>query len=170
MPVQWVSRPDHTFRGYAGTVATGTVRPATASRWPAPASGATVRRIVTMDGDLPNARAGDAVTLVLAEEVDISRGDVLTKNDPVPAMTDGSTPTGVARRGAALSQPRLSDEAGRATVAATVTRILNRVDINTYEQAERDTLTERCRPRRSRSAPRSRSSRMPATRTWAASS
>ena len=77
MPVQLVVRPDHTFRGYAGRIASGTVRtgdPITI--WP---SGVTSRvdRIVTWDGDLEEAFAPMSVTVTLADDVDVSRGDVL---------------------------------------------------------------------------------------------
>ena len=77
MPVQLVVRPDHTFRGYAGRIASGTVRPGDeVTVWP---SGLTTRitRIVTWDGDLDAAFAPMSVTLTLADEVDVSRGDLL---------------------------------------------------------------------------------------------
>jgi sulfate adenylyltransferase subunit 1 (EFTu-like GTPase family) len=77
MPVQLVLRPDHEFRGYAGQIASGTIRPGDrVTAWP---SGWTsqVARIVTWDGDLEMAHAPMSVTLVLEDELDISRGDVL---------------------------------------------------------------------------------------------
>ncbi len=140
MPVQWVSRPDHTFRGYAGTVATGSVSPGDRIAVASSGMNATIRRIVTMDGDQPVARAGDAVTLVLAEEVDISRGDVLTRDDAVP-VTDRFDANLVWLSEAPLYPSRgYLMKLGAATVTATVTRILNRVDINTYEEVQADTL------------------------------
>jgi sulfate adenylyltransferase large subunit len=81
-PVQLVLRPDAKFRGYAGQVASGTVSAGEMVRvWP---SGARTRveRIVTWDGDLPSARAGMSVTLVLAHDLDVSRGDVLSSAPP----------------------------------------------------------------------------------------
>ncbi len=78
LPVQLVSRPDHTFRGYAGQILSGTVRVGdTVTAWPSVRS-SRVRRIVTWDGDLDVAFAPMSVTLVLEHELDISRGDVLT--------------------------------------------------------------------------------------------
>jgi sulfate adenylyltransferase large subunit len=77
MPVQLVVRPDHTFRGYAGRIASGTIRagdPVTI--WPSGVS-TRVSRIVTWDGDLDEAFAPMSVTLTLADDVDVSRGDVL---------------------------------------------------------------------------------------------
>ena len=77
-PVQLVSRPDHTFRGYAGQIHSGTVRVGdTVTAWPSVRT-TRVRRIVTWDGDLDVAFAPMSVTLVLEHELDISRGDVLT--------------------------------------------------------------------------------------------
>jgi sulfate adenylyltransferase large subunit len=76
-PVQLAVRPDHTFRGYAGQIASGTVRPGdSVSVWPGGRT-SQVRRIVTWDGDLDVAFAPMSVTLVLEDEVDISRGDLL---------------------------------------------------------------------------------------------
>jgi bifunctional enzyme CysN/CysC len=77
LPVQYVTRPDHTFRGYAGTLAAGAIRVGDTLVNCASELDAQVTRIVTMDGDLEVARAGDAITLVLDREIDISRGDVL---------------------------------------------------------------------------------------------
>lgn len=75
-PVQWVNRPDPDFRGYSGTMRGGTVRPGDAvCVWPSGVQ-ACVDRIVTYDGDIPEAGDGDAVTLVLDREIDVSRGDL----------------------------------------------------------------------------------------------
>ena len=87
MPVQFVNRPDHSFRGYAGTVATGTVKVGTTVLNPAARTEATVTRLVTMDGDLEQAGPGDPVTLVLDREIDVSRGDVLA-GAPGPQLAD----------------------------------------------------------------------------------
>ena len=88
MPVQWVNRPNSQFRGYSGTIVSGTVRPG--DRLVVMPSGAAVAvaRIVSFDGDLDEAGAGQAVTLTLTEEVDISRGDVLAAPDERPAVAE----------------------------------------------------------------------------------
>jgi len=88
MPVQWVNRPDQHFRGFAGTVARGSVRPGDPVRIVPSGRTSRVARIVTADGDLPSARAGRAVTLVLADEVDCSRGDVIAAAADAPAAAD----------------------------------------------------------------------------------
>ncbi|NKB51971.1 MAG: sulfate adenylyltransferase subunit CysN [Rhizobiaceae bacterium] len=88
-PVQRVSRPDESFRGYQGTLAGGTVRPGQdVTIWPGGAV-AKIEQIVTFDGDLPRARKGDAVTLVLDRNVDIARGDLLAeaKSPPLTGRT-----------------------------------------------------------------------------------
>ena len=81
-PVQLVLRPSHEFRGYAGQIASGTVRPGDrVTVWPSGLT-STIRRIVTWDGDLEAAHAPMSVTLTLDDEVDISRGDLLTTSVP----------------------------------------------------------------------------------------
>jgi bifunctional enzyme CysN/CysC len=88
MPVQWVNRPNLDFRGYAGLIATGRVR--TGDRVRVLPSGrlTTVSRIVTLDGDLEEAVAGQAITLCLRDEVDCSRGDMLCAADDPPQISD----------------------------------------------------------------------------------
>jgi bifunctional enzyme CysN/CysC len=81
MPVQWVNRPNLDFRGYCGRIAAGSIAPGDAVRVLPSGATAHVQRIVSMDGDLPHAECGQSVTLTLAEEVDISRGDVITSID-----------------------------------------------------------------------------------------
>jgi bifunctional enzyme CysN/CysC len=87
-PVQWVNRPHLDFRGYAGTVASGTIGPGDEVVIEPSGRRVHVARIVTADGDLDRARAGEAVTLTFAEEVDISRGDVLATSDARPEIAD----------------------------------------------------------------------------------
>jgi bifunctional enzyme CysN/CysC len=87
-PVQWVNRPDHDFRGYAGTVASGTVKAGDEVVIHPSGKRAHIARIVTADGDLDEAHAGDAVTLTFAEEVDVSRGDMIALPDAQPSAAD----------------------------------------------------------------------------------
>ena len=88
MPVQWVNRPDLNFRGYSGTIVSGCVRPDDPVIVSQSGLSAKVLRIVTADGDLDQAYAGDAVTLVLDREIDISRGDVLASTEARPEVSD----------------------------------------------------------------------------------
>ena len=88
MPVQWVNRPDQNFRGYSGTIASGFVRPG--DRVAVLPSGQVthVARIVTMDGDLDCAAAGDAVTLTVDADIDISRGDLFASDTARPVLAE----------------------------------------------------------------------------------
>ncbi|HEY0181840.1 MAG TPA: adenylyl-sulfate kinase [Rhodopila sp.] len=134
MPVQYVNRPDHRFRGYAGTIATGRVRPGDRVINAAAHTEAAVARIVTMDGDLTEAGAGDPVTLVLDREIDISRGDVLAA-DPVPGAADGLESWIVWMDETPLFRGRAYLlMLGTRTVVATVTDITTRLDMETLEE------------------------------------
>jgi len=88
LPVQWVNRPNQDFRGFAGTISTGVVRRGDTLR--ALPSGRTsqVARIVTHDGDLEQAVAGQSVTITLTDEIDVSRGDVLSAADAPAGVAD----------------------------------------------------------------------------------
>lgn len=86
LPVQRVIRPDHTFRGFAGQIASGTVRPGDSITVLPSGKNAKVDRIVTWDGDLTEASAPQSVALVLDREVDISRGDLITIADDQPVV------------------------------------------------------------------------------------
>ncbi|MDT7607101.1 MAG: bifunctional enzyme CysN/CysC [Pseudonocardiales bacterium] len=86
--VQWVNRPTAEFRGYAGRVLQGVLRPGDQVRVLPGAAASTVERLVTMDGDLAEAVAGSSVTVVLADEVDVSRGDVLAAAAAPPEVAD----------------------------------------------------------------------------------
>jgi bifunctional enzyme CysN/CysC len=141
MQVQWVNRPDASFRGYCGTVAAGSVRPGQTVMVSGSDMTATVEKIVTMDGDLDEAGAGDAVTLVLDEERDISRGDVLSVvSDPV-AISDQFAVHMVWLSEAPLVPSRAYlIKVGTRTVTGNVTRIRHRIDVNTREKLQADTL------------------------------
>ena len=88
MPVQWVNRPNLDFRGFSGFVAAGAVAPGDRIKVVPSGRESTVARIVTQDGDLERAVAGQSVTLTLAEEIDVSRGDVLCAADSPPGVAD----------------------------------------------------------------------------------
>ena len=88
LPVQWVIRPNLDFRGFAGLVASGRIKPGDAVRVLPSGKTSTVARIVTFDGDLPEAVAGQSITLTLTDEVDCSRGDVLAVADHPPEVAN----------------------------------------------------------------------------------
>ena len=88
LPVQGVIRPNLDFRGFAGLVASGRIKPGDAVRVLPSGKTSTVARIVTFDGDLPEAVAGQSITLTLTDEVDCSRGDVLAVADHPPEVAN----------------------------------------------------------------------------------
>ena len=141
LPVQWVNRPNLDFRGFAGLIASGAVRPGDAVRVLPSGKTSTVSRIVTLDGDLEQAVAGQSVTLCLADEIDCSRGDVITPADSPAQVADQFEATLV----------WLNDEAmipGRAywlklatqTVSATVQPPKYVVNVNTMDHMAAKTL------------------------------
>jgi bifunctional enzyme CysN/CysC len=88
MPVQWVNRPNLDFRGFAGLISQGHLRPGDAVRVLPSGRTSTVSRIVTMGADLTEAVAGQSVTVTLGDEVDCSRGDVLVAAEDSPEVAD----------------------------------------------------------------------------------
>jgi bifunctional enzyme CysN/CysC len=87
-PVQWVNRPNLDFRGYAGTVVSGSIAVGDEIVVPASGRNSRVKQIVTYDGDLVRAEAGDAVTITLTDEIDIGRGDIIAKPTERPEVAD----------------------------------------------------------------------------------
>jgi bifunctional enzyme CysN/CysC len=135
MPVQWVNRPHQDFRGFSGLVASGRVRPGDALRVAPSGRASRVARVVTADGDLDEAIAGQSVTLVLADEVDVSRGDVLASADSPPAAADQFQATLVWMHEEPMlpGRPYLL-KIGTRTVTASVTDLRHKVNVNTLEQ------------------------------------
>ncbi|WP_269716913.1 sulfate adenylyltransferase subunit CysN [Caulobacter sp. NIBR2454] len=135
MPVQWVNRPNLDFRGFAGQIASGTVKPGDRVKVLPSGRESTVARIVTLPGDLDAAVAGQSVTLTLADEIDVSRGDVVAAAaDPLPVANQFEA-TVVWMDDHALSpgRPYLL-KIGARTVTASVTEIKHRVNVNTLEE------------------------------------
>lgn len=133
-PVQWVNRPNLDFRGFSGTVAAGVVRVGddvlvAASRKPA-----VIKAIVTMDGELEQAVAGQAVTLVLDREVDVSRGDVLTHAGETPEFSN-QFQARVVWMNEEPAYPGRSYllKIGSQIVPATITDLKFRTNVNTLE-------------------------------------
>lgn len=88
MPVQWVNRPNLDFRGFAGQIASGEIRPGDRVKAVPSGTESTIARIVTYDGDLDLAHAGQSVTVTLNDEIDVSRGDVLVAADDPSGVAD----------------------------------------------------------------------------------
>ena len=141
MPVQWVNRPNLDFRGFSGQLASGKVKPGDAVRILPSGKTTTIDRIVTLDGDLDEAVAGQSVTLTLTDEVDCSRGDVIAAADAPPETADQFEATLV----------WMADEAmipGRAywlklatqSVSATVQAPKYEINVNTLDRLAAKTL------------------------------
>jgi bifunctional enzyme CysN/CysC len=140
-PVQWVNRPNLDFRGFSGTVSSGTTR--VGDRVVVSASGkeSRITRIVTAAGDLPEARTGEAITLTFADEVDVSRGDIIAHADSRPEVVD---------QFAAHLLWMAEDEMlpgrsylmriGTKFVPARITSLKHKVDVNTLEHTAAKTL------------------------------
>ena len=135
MPVQWVCRPDQNFRGFAGTIAAGTVAPGDEIVALPSGRRSRVARIVDGGGDdLAQAGAGRAVTLTLQDEIDISRGDVIAAADAPPEVADQFAVHLLWMGEQALLPGRpYWLKIGARTVGASITEIKHRVDVNTQE-------------------------------------
>jgi bifunctional enzyme CysN/CysC len=135
-PVQVVIRPHLNFRGFAGTVASGAIRPGDKIRVLPSNKTSTIARIVTADGDLAEASVSQAVTLELADEVDISSGDMIVRDNNLPRNKDRFEAVVIWMSETALKAGShyLVRHCGR-FVKARVEALLYAVDINTMEQA-----------------------------------
>lgn len=134
LPVQWVNRPNSEFRGFAGTIAAGTVAPGDAVVVLPSARRSTVAQVLGPDGPVAQARAGQAVTLTLADEIDISRGDVIAAAGDPPAVADQFAAHVLWMSDAPLLPGRpYWLKTGARTVAASISEIKHRVDVNTQE-------------------------------------
>ena len=134
-PVQWVNRPNLDFRGFSGTVASGAIAVGDEVLIASSRKPAVVKRIVTMDGDLDQAIAGRAVTLVLDREVDISRGDVLSRPGETPEYSN-QFQARVIWMSEEPAYPGRSYllKVGAQTISATITDLKFRTNVNTLEQ------------------------------------
>ena len=142
MPIQWVNRPNQDFRGFSGTVASGTVQAGQRIRVQPSGREVDIARIVTQDGDLTQAMAGQAITITLAEEVDASRGDM---------FSTAQAPANVADQFQAhvvwmAEDPLMSGrnywlKCGTQTVNASVTKIKHQINVNTLEHIAAEKLT-----------------------------
>ena len=141
LPVQWVNRPDLDFRGYSGRILGGRVRPGDAVRVLPSGRTSAVARIVTFDGDLAEARTGQSVTLTLADEIDISRGDVICAADDPAGLADQFEATLVWMADAPMlpGRPYLV-KLGASTLGASFGQPKYAVDVNSLDHLAAKTL------------------------------
>ncbi len=141
MPVQWVNRPNLDFRGFSGLIASGKVKPGDAIRVLPSGKTSTVSRIVTFDGDIDQAVAGQSVTLCLADEIDCSRGDVIAAADSPPQAADQFETTLVWLNDEALLVGRSYWlKVGTQMVSTTVQQPKYTINVNTMEKMAAKTL------------------------------
>jgi len=134
LPVQWVNRPNLDFRGFAGTIVGGTVSPGERVRVLPSGRESRIARVVTMDGDLERAVAGQSVTLTLEDEIDVSRGDVIATTSAPPGVADQFETTIIWM----ADDPMLPGrpywmKIGTKQVTATITEPKYKVNVNTLE-------------------------------------
>ncbi|KJS28180.1 MAG: adenylyltransferase [Hyphomonadaceae bacterium BRH_c29] len=141
MPVQWVNRPNLDFRGFSGQIASGTIRPGDKVKSMPSGKQSTIARIVTADGDLPEAIAGQSVTLTLADEIDASRGDALVAADD-PAEVSDQFQVRILWMSEAPLLPgrRYLLKIGAKTVTATINAPKYGIDVNTLSDMPAKTL------------------------------
>jgi bifunctional enzyme CysN/CysC len=135
LPVQWVNRPNQDFRGFAGTIATGVIRKGDALRALPSGRQSHVARIVTHDGDLEEAVAGQSVTLALTDEIDVSRGDVLAAAVAPASVADQFQSTIIWMHDEPMlpGRPYLI-KFGTRTVTGSITAPKYKVNVNTLER------------------------------------
>ncbi|WP_127089517.1 sulfate adenylyltransferase subunit CysN [Aquabacter cavernae] len=141
LPVQWVNRPNLDFRGFSGTIASGAVAPGDAVIVAPSGRSSRVKAIVTADGDLPRAVAGQSVTLTLTDEVDVSRGDILSAATARPELADQvdahviwMAETPLTPGGAYLMK------VGTRTVGTSVAALHHKINVTTYGEEPARTL------------------------------
>jgi len=141
MPVQWVNRPNAEFRGYAGTIASGSVRVGDRVRALPSGRQSGVARIVTADGDLARAVSGQSVTLLFDSEIDVSRGDVIAAAAAPPEVADQFEATIVWLHEEPMLQGRTYlMKAATLTLSATVTPLKHKINVNTLEKVPAERL------------------------------
>jgi bifunctional enzyme CysN/CysC len=142
MAVQWVNRPHLDFRGFCGTIASGTIRTGDPVVVASSGKSSRIASIVTMDGELDRATAGQAVTLTLQDEIDISRGDLLASGQSAPKRSERFSAKLVWLHEEPL---RIGHgyllKAGTATVPARVETLHHKIDVNTLDEEPGAALT-----------------------------
>ena len=135
MPVQWVNRPNQDFRGFAGLIVGGSVRPGDYLRVLPSGVTSRVARIVTADGDLPQAVAGQSINLTFEDEIDVSRGDLLAAAASPAGVSDKFEATIVWMSDEPMlpGRPYLL-KCGARTVAAAVAQLKHKINVNTLEE------------------------------------
>ena len=137
LPVQWVNRPNLDFRGFSGTITSGSIKPGDEVVVTKSGKTSKIKAIVTADGDLTQAAAGQAVTLVISDEIDASRGDIFASPDARPEVSNQFTANILWMAEEELTTGHAYFlKIGAQMVQATVTSIRHKIDINTLDKAQ----------------------------------
>ncbi|WP_110710253.1 sulfate adenylyltransferase subunit CysN [Salinicola sp. CR57] len=140
-PVQYVNRPNLNFRGYCGTLAAGILRPGDVIRVLGSGKSSSVESLITYDGELEAAYPGQAITVTLKDEIDISRGDMLVTADSKLEPTTAFTADIVWMHDTPLEVGREYElKAGTSVVSGRVARIIHQTDVNTLERHQAENL------------------------------
>jgi len=142
LPVQYVNRPNLDFRGFCGTIASGTIRPGDEITALPSGRTSTVKQVVTFDGNLDEAYVDQAITLTLTDEIDVSRGDMLVKSHDLPLVDQRFNAHIVWMIDEPMTPGRLYNiKLGPTFTAGSIRHIRHRIDVNTLEQDAADQLT-----------------------------
>lgn len=140
-PVQYVNRPNLNFRGYCGTVAAGTIRPGMAIRVLPSGTESTVKQVSTYDGELEEAGPGEAVTITLHDEIDVSRGNMLVAADDKVEPSNAMIVDIVWMHEKPLTLNKTFNiKVGTAEISGSISEIQHKVDVNSLEQMPVDEL------------------------------
>jgi bifunctional enzyme CysN/CysC/sulfate adenylyltransferase subunit 1 len=142
LPVQYVNRPNLDFRGFAGTIAAGTVKPGDSITALPSGQSSSVERIVTFDGDLESAHTGQAITVTLKDEIDISRGDVIVRTGEQPIISQAFKTTLIWMHDSNMIPGRqYYFKVGHQLTSGTVVKIDEQIDVNTLERSQTDAMS-----------------------------
>jgi bifunctional enzyme CysN/CysC len=142
MPVQWVNRPNLDFRGFSGTIVSGTVKPGDAIKVLPSGKTSTVERVVTFGGDLAEGVAGQSLTVTLKDEIDVSRGDILcVANSPLEVSDQFQVDVLWMDEEAMLPGRPYIIKMGTKQVPGTIEGIKHKVNVNTMEHQAAKSLT-----------------------------
>ena len=141
LPVQYVNRPNLNFRGFCGTIASGIIHPGDKITALPSGKSSTVKSIVTFEGDLDEAFVGQAVTLTLNDEIDISRGDMIVKSDDLPQVSTAVKAHIVWMSEGKIAPGKLVDiKLGSKLASGSIQSIEHLIDVNTLEKKQASEL------------------------------
>lgn len=141
MPVQWVNRPNSNFRGFSGLISSGEINSGDKVRILPGGQTSLIKNIVTFDGDLANAKAGQSVTIMLEDEIDVSRGDIITiSEDPCGEADQFQAHILWMNDDAMIPGRQYLLKSNSQSAILTLGRLKHRIDVNTLDHLPAKTL------------------------------